>query len=605
MARLSGVTQAVIHSLLFFPLFIITSERLAAVGATDITKQVFSNINDGIVAAFGDFNSDEFTDVFILRNDTKTLQILLGAETEPLLRPGPKCDFKKLEITSVVPGDFDGDAYMDVLITTRTKKEGYFDIYVNWGRTDYLNCTDESEPLLTTYGEPLAIDYNNDMIIDLFGTDDPHENRYYYIFQNNRGKPERKRMVDPGTKGSLRFPNSNAYLDVNRDFTADLFIETNHSYEIWTGLEGQDEKFIFSKEIKYPIGNDNLRMGQSVFLDMELKGSQNHIVPVCFDRSCNNATIMVYDENHFTDLHISLKDPQGSTWGFIVPDKEPYTNAITARGGDFNMDGYPDLLITLKNVANSNRIQTFLLENVPCTVLCKPLSRTFEVKWDALSPMGNNTVAGTFYDFYQDGVLDVMLIEKVGKKYRPLAFRNTLDYDANFVKVIVLTGLTNKKNETTITALGRKKRTYGTNLPGPRIVYFTTTQEGDGQHGSSSQLPQSAYFALQLPYTIFGLGRTPNFVDSLTVGLSNKSRTWTQLIPNSQMIVVPRPVEEPLRWKAQLFVTPSKLILMSVVALGGTCFVITLIILGLYIKEKREDKQEKLQEAHRFHFDAM
>lgn len=269
------------------------------------------------------------------------------------------------------------------------------------------------------------------------------------------------------------------------------------------------------------------------------------------------------------------------------------------------MDGYPDLLITLKNVANSNRIQTFLLENVPCTVLCKPLSRTFEVKWDALSPMGNNTVAGTFYDFYQDGVLDVMLIEKVGKKYRPLAFRNTLDYDANFVKVIVLTGLTNKKNETTITALGRKKRTYGTNLPGPRIVYFTTTQEGDGQHGSSSQLPQSAYFALQLPYTIFGLGRTPNFVDSLTVGLSNKSRTWTQLIPNSQMIVVPRPVEEPLRWKAQLFVTPSKLILMSVVALGGTCFVITLIILGLYIKEKREDKQEKLQEAHRFHFDAM
>lgn len=78
MARLSGVTQAVIHGLLFFPLFIITSERLAAVGATDITKQVFSNINDGIVAAFGDFNSDEFTDVFILRNDTKTLQILLG-----------------------------------------------------------------------------------------------------------------------------------------------------------------------------------------------------------------------------------------------------------------------------------------------------------------------------------------------------------------------------------------------------------------------------------------------------------------------------------------------------------------------------------------------
>lgn len=202
--------------------------------------------------------------------------------------------------------------------------------------------------------------------------------------------------------------------------------------------------------------------------------------------------------------------------------------------------------------------------------------------------------------------MDVILIEKSKNgKYKPLAFRNTLDYDANFVKVIVLTGLINKKNPTLHTPLGRKKRTYGTNLPGPRIKYFTTTQDGEVQRGSSVQLPQSSYFALQLPYTIFGLGRTPNFVDSLTVGMGHMQRTWTQLIPNSQIIVVPKPIEDPQRWKAQLFVTPSKLILMSVVALGGTCFVIVLIILVLYIKEKREDKQEKLQEAHRFHFDAM
>lgn len=142
-------------------------------------------------------------------------------------------------------------------------------------------------------------------------------------------------------------------------------------------------------------------------------------------------------------------------------------------------------------------------------------------------------------------------------------------------------------------------------MPGPRIAYCTTTQDGDIQHGTSAQIPQSGYFSLQLPYTIFGLGRTPNFVDSLTVGLSNRSRNWTQLIPNSQMIVVPWPREDPKGWKAQLFVTPSNLIVMSVVALGVTCIIIMLIILALYVKEKREDKIEKLQEAQRFHFDAM
>ena len=36
---------------------------------------------------------------------------------------------------------------------------------------------------------------------------------------------------------------------------------------------------------------------------------------------------------------------------------------------------------------------------------------------------------------------------------------------------------------------------------------------------SAFQLSQSAYMPLQLPYTVFGLGQTPNFVDKLEVGI--------------------------------------------------------------------------------------
>ena len=171
--------------------------------------------------------------------------------------------------------------------------------------------------------------------------------------------------------------------------------------------------------------------------------------------------------------------------------------------------------------------------------------------------------------------------------------------------MIVLTGLTNKKPPAKETPFGQKRRNYGTNLPGPRIKYKTTTQEGVPQEGGSCQLPQSAYMSLHLPYTIFGLGRTPNFVDSIEVGLSGHSRTFLQIIPNSQIFVIPAPLNHPKDWKIQLFVTPSKIILKSVIALLGICFVILLIILGLHIKERREDKLEKLQEAQRFHFDAM
>lgn len=36
---------------------------------------------------------------------------------------------------------------------------------------------------------------------------------------------------------------------------------------------------------------------------------------------------------------------------------------------------------------------------------------------------------------------------------------------------------------------------------------------------SGVQISQTAYYALQLPYIVFGLGRSPNFVEEITVGL--------------------------------------------------------------------------------------
>lgn len=51
----------------------------AIVSASNITDIVFGNIKEGIVAAFGDFNSDELTDIFVIRDNKKTLQILFGA----------------------------------------------------------------------------------------------------------------------------------------------------------------------------------------------------------------------------------------------------------------------------------------------------------------------------------------------------------------------------------------------------------------------------------------------------------------------------------------------------------------------------------------------
>lgn len=589
---------------------------LSSVKCSDITKLVFGDFTRGLPAAFGDFNSDELTDVFVLSDNDRTVDILLANEEEPLLRPGTNlnCTFHKHKITSVVPGDFDGDALMDLLLTTiRTEvpiNNAKTNIFICWGGAT-LNCSDvdEKHPLITMMGQPLAIDYNQDMIIDLFG-EDTDGNRAFWIFDKSRNEPT-KILMHKNNKNptiELRRPHAHAFLDLNDDYMADLFITTKQNFEIWHGREESNPKFVYSSSIQLPTNpnkNEAQVIGQSIFIDVELKGKVDLVTPVCYDWDCKSSALLLYskEKEDWISMQVNFKDDNTNLWKFYHHEDTTYTNVITLRSGDFNMDGYPDILATLCPVQGGNP-QAFLLENVPCQT-CGILNRTYAIRWNSLNPFKNGTVMAAFFDFYQDGILDCVMVTFDGKQYKSAAFKNSLDYDANFIKVMVLTGLTNKNNPMIMGRVGKKRRTYGTNLPGPSISYKTTTQEGNTRHGLSNQLPQSAHFSLNLPYSIFGLGRTPNFVDKVTVGLSNYSKHWTQIIPNSQMLVIPWPTNEPSKWKAQLFVTPSKLILMSVAALTTVCGLITVIIGILHWKERQEDKKERLSESHRFHFDAM
>ncbi|CAH1122449.1 unnamed protein product [Ceutorhynchus assimilis] len=582
--------------------------------ASNITHLVFGSYTDGMPAAFGDFNSDELTDVFVILDNNKAVEILLAHEEEPLLRPAKdplKCIFSESTITSVVPGDFDGDALMDVMVTTifkRTEqdsqKPSHTNVYILWGGANHLNCTDEHNPVIKMIGQPLAMDYNQDMIVDLFGQD-INKKRMFWVFNKERKGPRIVPMEDNhSNRGELSRPHAHAFLDVNHDYMADLFITTNDHFEVWLGNENGSQ-FIYQTTINLP--ENSKIIGQSLFMDVELKGSMDLVTPVCAERengNCKGAALMVHSDGQWINLQVNFKDDAGNLWRFYLKEGSRYTNVITLRSGDFNMDGYPDILATL-SPENDDHPQSFLLENVACQSGCGKFKRSFAVKWNTLSPFRNGTAMAAFFDFYQDGILDCILVTYNGRQYQAAAFKNSLDYDANFIKAMVLTGLTNKDHEMINGRLGKKRRTYGSNLPGPSISYKTTTQEGNLRHGVSPQLPQSAHFSLNLPYTIFGLGRTPNFVDYLTVGLSNHSRYWTQIIPNSQMVVIPWPVNQSWKWKAQLFVTPSKLILMSVAALTAVCGMITVIIGVLHWKERQEDKKERLSESHRFHFDAM
>jgi len=563
--------------------------------ANNITSQVFGSLTEGIPAAFGDFNSDEYPDLFIIRNNQKTVEILLGSDIEPFFKTNNlKCDFDGYVVTSVVPGDFNGDALMDVLVTVTKNIESEINsVRILWGSLSNLNCSSSKKEVIKMKGQPLAMDRNQDMIIDLFGVSEDGFRTFWIFSKDNPPVEERMKSGN----NPLSVPHSHAFLDLNGDSAADLFVTTKFTFETWL-WDNLSQSFNYASEVAWPV--DEKHTGQVLFLDVELKGVMDYLLPVCYSKDCSNSSLLAYSNDKWHDLKVNFNNGT-KTWGFCPPDSgSSLFNTITLRAGDFNMDGYPDILVTLKN---ENHYSSFWLRNSECVNNCDTFSRTFIVEWKALQPHNDNSILGVFYDFLQDGVLDIIFVHK-STSPRVSAFKNSLDYDANFVKVIVLTGLANKDQRLIPTPIGKKIRTYGSNFPGPKISYRTVSQESS-RAAVSAQLPQSAYFSLHLPYTLFGLGRTPNFIDTLTVGINYQNRTWTQLIPNSQMVVIPWPKNHPELWTAQLFVRPSKLIRQTIFALMGTCFLISLIILCLYWKERREDRFERLQEAHRFHFDAM
>lgn len=55
----------------------------------------------------------------------------------------------------------------------------------------------------------------------------------------------------------------------------------------------------------------------------------------------------------------------------------------------------------------------------------------------------------------------------------------------------------------------------------------------------------------------------------------------------------------------QLFITPSKNILKTAIALGSTMIVLIIAILILQFREKKMDEKERKLESQRFHFDGL
>uniref|UniRef100_A0A3B4Y562 Integrin alpha FG-GAP repeat containing 1 n=1 Tax=Seriola lalandi dorsalis TaxID=1841481 RepID=A0A3B4Y562_SERLL len=562
----------------FLLLFVIQNSTFAL---QDVTADLFGTENSGTVAAFGDFNSDKQTDIFIIREQSELL-IFLADSKPPYFKPKVQISKQVLDtiITSVVPGDYDGDSQMDVLLTAEINSKPETIVFIFWGNNQTLVlmiCVDLISILKNSHS------FNGDMIPDIFGVTDGKTTEVCYL--TNRIPVWRNALSSPV---NMRIPHSNAFIDLNMDFTAGKSKTKDHAFHCF------NPTMLLCKLILFLILADG-------------DGYQDQLLPVCLDDKCLRSAI--YLANNCFGMLLQwvpvLSDFQRreTVWSFVPGTP---SQPLALHLGDYNLDGFPDALVVLRNSSGSGQ-QAFLLENVPCNnASCHSVGRMFHIHWDQ-SDLGaiQNAVMATFFDIYEDGILDMLVLSQAAGKNDLIihALKNNFEADAYFVKVMVLSGLCSNDCP---------EEPFGVNQPGPYVMYTTADSNGYLKNASAGQLSQSAHFSLQLPYTVLGLGRSANFLDHLFVGIPRqpgetdiRKQEWTAIIPNSQLIVIPFPHDKPRSWSAKLYLTPSNSVLLTAIALIGVCVFILVIIGILHWQEKKADDREKRQEAHRFHFDAM
>ncbi|KAI4559170.1 hypothetical protein MJT46_019925, partial [Ovis ammon polii x Ovis aries] len=460
----------------------------------NVTAELFGAEAWGTLAAFGDLNSDKQTDLFVLR-ERNDLIVFLADQNAPYFKPKVNVSLNNYStlITSVVPGDYDGDSQMDVLLTYLPKNHasGELGAVIFWGQNQ-------------TLGEFVL----------------KKKFFFFFFFRNLSWHPALT------TRNKMRIPHSHAFIDLTEDFTAgELHIN---------------------------------------FLLADGDGNMDHLLPGCEDKNCQKSIIYLARSGAKQWIPV-LQDfsSKGTLWGFVpfVHEQQPteIPIPITLHIGDYNMDGYPDALAILKNTSGSNQ-QAFLLENVPCTnASCEGAHRMFKVYWELMDlNQIRDAVVATFFDIYEDGILDIVVLSKGYTKsdFAIHTLKNNFEADAYFVKP------------------------FGVNQPGPYIMYTTVDANGYLKNGSAGQLSQSAHLALQLPYNVLGLGRSANFLDHLYVGIPRPSgeKVIKMCNFNSSLFIY--------SWSAKLYLTPSNIVLLTAIALIGVCVFILAIIGILHWQEK-------------------
>ncbi|EPB66530.1 FG-GAP repeat protein [Ancylostoma ceylanicum] len=234
------------------------------------------------------------------------------------------------------------------------------------------------------------------------------------------------------------------------------------------------------------IPGEHQFVGAPMAADFDADGLIELLVPICRKADCKQVT-------------------EFANWQYTRD------SMMLFRVGDFSLDGYPDLVATLVEKQSLGQIK--VIDNIPCTNCDRNGTRRFEINKSVfIQPkevaLGEIKMA-SFFDLKEDGNLDILIEYKPFEGDTKFSFIPCDDKgDVTFLKVQVFTNICGKRCDPTSKELGS-----GVSWSGACASFSMSDGWGGSLKSASCQIPATTHRALAPPYVLFGLGRSPNFVD--------------------------------------------------------------------------------------------
>ncbi|KAJ1797324.1 hypothetical protein LPJ59_003215 [Coemansia sp. RSA 2399] len=629
----------------------------------------------GTPMAFGDFRGNQQTDLLVASTDQTTLELWEWYPGDKVFVHRESADItldKNTWISNVIPGDFNMDGKLDVLVQGATSKtpSGSFtkDEVPMWL---YLGDGDVGFRLAETLDSgagalPFALDYTGDGAVDLLGV--PFDAASSAGFPNsigvwtgNPGAADGSNSTDSGkdaqanqTMFSLTAfdsaslnttemckpanPHSNAFVDLDGDCLADLFIvcEGGEDYQIW---RNSGTGFVYSQSGKLPSNS-----GPVSFADINADGSLDMVIPIlgqsqiyvvyneqrplCVGTRKNNSSCRDYKRiceadpgftfvlNNAQVIDVS-KYWAGESLLDAVDGLVGFQGPPAVRLGDTDLDGHPDMVFVTKKSSNSRDNRVRILRSIDCNEGstdgkasgCKATSgsnnieqRGFSAIKDGVAVLeklgGAQDVA--LVDLDSTGTVDLLVhFRDTQGNQRLTAIYNNFFTDAFFIKA--------QACPTASSSNGKHIRSYSGALPGASFKYLLVSDAGAKHVAQAVQAPQTAYRALFTPYTVIGIGRTNNYIEDFSVGstsqIGRNVKSFEGLIPNSQVVVFP--VNSSSEWRLELYMNRSESTPYILATLLSSMFVLGITVFALGALERKADKREKERALHSINFDAL